>query len=237
MSPTILVIDDHPKIQESFCLAFPEYQFVSAYSGEDGLKLLKKANEIDLVILDYKMGGLNGIQVLKEIRCMDDKMGVILMTSFGSKEIAIEALRANADDFVDKPYSVDEMRKKLDQYFENHEQPKNFPGVQNDSMRRAMGFVQRNYGKNPTLEELADKVSLSAKYVSRKFKKETSQTFSDYKIGIKMEQAKKFLSQTSLGIAQIAYKVGYENAESFMKAFKKNSGCTPTEYRQRENGR
>ena len=94
--PTILVIDDNSKIYESLCLAFPEYNFIGTSSGEEGLKCLRRANEIDLVILDYKMNGLDGIQVLREIRRMDAKMGVMIMTSFGTKEVVVEALRGDA---------------------------------------------------------------------------------------------------------------------------------------------
>ena len=96
MGPLILVIDDNPKIKESLMLAFPEYCFVSVLSGEEGLKYLRKPHEADLVILDYKMDGLNGIDTLKEIRKIDPKIGVIFLTSFGSKEVVVEALRVNA---------------------------------------------------------------------------------------------------------------------------------------------
>ena len=163
-------------------------------------------------------------------------IGVILMTSFGSKEVLLEALRSHADDFVDKPYSVNELKKKLESFFEKRAAEEGQrSGPDGKPMQRIQKFVERNYRKSPTLEEAAKKALLSPKYVSRKFKEEMHQTFSDYKIGLKMEQAKKLLHETSMGVAQIAYKIGYENAESFMKMFKKTLGCTPTEYRQKKN--
>ncbi len=233
MSPIILVIDDNPKVKESLELVFPEYQFIGALSGEQGLKYLRKSHEVDLVILDYKMSGLDGITVLKEIRKLEPEIGILFMTSFGSKEVVVEALRGDADDFIDKPYSVQEMKNKLESFFEkNADKEKNMSG---NSMQRIQRFVERNYAKSPTLEEAAEKASLSPKYLSRKFKQETQQNFSDYKIELKMDLAKKLLHETSLGVAQIAYKVGYENSESFVKMFKKILGLTPTEYRQKQN--
>ena len=237
MSPTILVIDDNPKVNESLELAFPEYRFMGVSNGEDGLRYLRMSHEVDLVLLDYKMRGLNGIGVLKEIRRMDPKMGVIFMTSFGSKDVVVEALRGNADDFVDKPYSIEEMKSKLENFFEKNAEEGRRLGSGGSPMQRIQRFVERNYVKGPTLGQAADKALLSPKYVSRKFKQEMHQTFSSYKITLKMEEARKLLSGTSLGVAQIAYKVGYENAESFMKMFKKVLGCTPTEYRRKENER
>lgn len=237
MNPTILVVDDNPKVKESLALAFPEYRFTSALSGEDGLKYLRKSHEIDLVLLDYKMGGLNGIEVLKAIRLMEPRLGVIMLTSFGSKDLAVEALRGTADDFVDKPFSVDQIKQKLETFFEKRAEAGQQSGTDGTPVQRMLRFVERNYRKNPTLGDIAGKTSLSPKYVSRKFKQETNETFSHFKIKLKMEQAKNLLQKTSLSIAQIAYKVGYENAESFMKMFKRVLGCTPTEYRQKENGR
>ena len=235
MIPTILVIDDNPKVNESLELAFPEYRFIGVSSGEDGLQYLNKSHEIDLVILDYKMRGLDGIEVLKEIRRMDSKIGVIFMTNFGSKEVVVEALRGSADDFIDKPYRVVEMKKKLENFFEKYTKEQRHSGTDKSPMQRVQRFIERNYLKSPTLEQAAEKALLSPKYISRKFKQETRQTFSGYKIKLRMEQAKKLLSETSLSVAQIAYKIGYENGESFMKMFKKITGYTPTEYRARES--
>ena len=238
MSPTILVIDDNPKVYASFVLAFPEYQFIKALNGEDGIAYLQKTHEVDLVILDYKLGGvLDGLGVLKEIRREEPGMNIILLTSFGSKEVMLEALRGHADDFVEKPYSVDEMKKKMEYFFEKKEAEDARTGVGAGPMQRVRKLVERNYGKSPTLKEASEKILLSPKYISRKFKQETNQTFSDYKINLRIDQAKKLLSSTSQSVSQIAYKVGYENAESFMKMFKKILGCTPTEYRRKENER
>src|SRR5262245_56390059 len=114
MSPTILVVDDNPRVKESLSVAFPEYIFVGALSGEEGLKILKKPHEVDLVLLDYRLGGKDGIEVLKEIRGMGNRLGVILLTSFGSKELVVEALRNEANDFIDKPFAVDDMKMKLE---------------------------------------------------------------------------------------------------------------------------
>jgi YesN/AraC family two-component response regulator len=233
----VLVIDDNPKVKESLTLAFPEYQFIGAANGNEGLHCLRRPHEVDLVILDYKMNGLDGMAVLKEIRHLEPKMGVIILTSYGTKELAIEALRGRADDFLNKPYSIKEMKEKLEDFFEKQTFEKSYTRAAGGTVQRMCRFIERNYRKNPTLQELAGKTSLSPKYISRKFKQETQETFSEYKVKLKMEQARKLLQETSFGIAQIAYRVGYENAESFMKRFKKASGLTPTEYRKKENGR
>lgn len=236
MNPTILVIDDNPKIKESLELAFSEYEFLGALGGEEGLKYLRKPNDIDLVILDYRLGaGADGISVLREIRRLNADIGVMMLTSFGSKELVVEALREHADDFIDKPFAADDMKTKLEKFFEKLDTRTKDSDERADPMKRVLRFIERNFKKDLTLEDVAKKVRLSPKYLSRKFKRETRQTFSDYRVGLRIGQAKKLLRESRLGITQIAYKVGYENGESFMKMFKKTAGCTPTEFRQKEN--
>ncbi len=232
MNPTILIIDDNIKIKESFELAFPEYNFLWASTGDEGLRHLRKPNEIDLVLLDQRLGGAEGIDVLKEIRAMGSNVGVMMLTSFGSKDLVVQALRNHAEDFIDKPFSVDEMRVKFDKYFEKLDAEN---GASANTMRPILRFIERNFKKDLTLGAVAKKAMLSPKYLSRKFKERTRQTFSDYKIGLRVEKAKQLLQDTAMGVAEIAYKVGYENAESLMKVFKKISGLTPTEYRKRSS--
>ena len=231
MSHNILVIDDNPKIKASLSFAFPEYKFISVSSGEEGLRYLRKPHDIDLVILDYKMQGMDGMETLRQLRQLETKLGVMILTSFGSKALVVEALKGHADDFIDKPFNVEEMRKKLEEFFETHGRKDSGPS--NALMQRMLRFIHRNYAKSPTLEDIAAHVSLSPKYVSRKFRQEMLQTYSQYTIGLRMERAKKLLCETSQGVAQVAYEVGYENAESFIKMFKKFCDCTPTEYRKK----
>ena len=231
----MLVIDDNPKIKEGFELAFPEYDFLWAASGEEGLKHLRKPNEIDLVMLDQRLGNTEGITVLKDIRAMGSNVGVMMLTNFGSKDLVVEALRNRAEDFIDKPFSVEEMRGKFEKYFERLDAEGKGAAVPSNSMRPVLRFIERNFKKDLTLEAVAKKAMLSPKYLSRKFKEKTRQTFSDYKIRLRVDRAKQLLHDTVLSVADIAYKVGYENAESLMKVFKKVSGCTPTEYRKRSS--
>jgi len=108
--PTILVIDDDDQLRISFekLLAEEGYEVESAPSGEAGLKLLR-ARVPDLVILDMRLPGMNGLETFKAIHTVEPKLPVIMMTAFGTTETAIEATKMGAFDYVLKPFDIPDM--------------------------------------------------------------------------------------------------------------------------------
>lgn len=103
----ILLIDDETDVQYSFQRIFdsPEIELTTASSGEEGLKLIPKVKP-DLVLMDIRMGGMNGLETLRRIRQMDSKLLVILMTAYGTTQTAIEAMKLGAYDYLLKPFDV-----------------------------------------------------------------------------------------------------------------------------------
>jgi len=103
----LLLIDDETDVQYSFQRIFdsPEIELTTASSGEEGLKLIPKIKP-DLVLMDIRMGGLNGLETLRRIRQMDSKLLVILMTAYGTTQTAIEAMKLGAYDYLLKPFDV-----------------------------------------------------------------------------------------------------------------------------------
>jgi len=104
----LLLIDDEADVQYSFQRIFgdtPEIELTTASSGEEGLKLIPKVKP-DLVLMDIRMGGINGLETLRRIRQMDSKLLVILMTAYGTTQTAIEAMKLGAYDYLLKPFDV-----------------------------------------------------------------------------------------------------------------------------------
>jgi len=106
----ILVIDDEKKILESvdMVLSYEDYPVETASSGIDGLELFKK-NRPDIVLLDVKMPGFDGLQVLQTIKQLEPLTEVIMISGHSGIEEAMEASRLGAFDFLEKPIS----REKL----------------------------------------------------------------------------------------------------------------------------
>jgi DNA-binding NtrC family response regulator len=110
MPQTILIVDDEPLnldlLEQE--LADLGYAVETAGGGQAALEKLAAA-PADLVLLDYQMPGMNGIQVLAEIKKKDPGLPVIIITAYGTIERAVEAIKSGADDFITKPFDPDHL--------------------------------------------------------------------------------------------------------------------------------
>src|SRR5215510_6635415 len=106
MKPRILVIDDESAIRDSLrmILEYENYEFSGAASGPDGLAQIKR-DPPDMVVLDIKMPGTNGLETLAEIRKMDESLPVAMISGHGTITDAMQATRLGAFDFIEKPFT------------------------------------------------------------------------------------------------------------------------------------
>ena len=110
----ILVIDDDESLRRvlEYNLAQEGYAVLSAASGEQGLELLKKEGA-DVVVTDVRMPGMDGLQVMESVRKVDPNIQVIILTAFGTIEMAVEAMKAGAFHYISKPFNRDELKLTL----------------------------------------------------------------------------------------------------------------------------
>jgi two-component system, NtrC family, response regulator AtoC len=110
MSCVILIIDDEPHLPHQFArfLRKRGFETFTAASGEEGLAELKK-NVIDLVLLDVRLPGMNGLEVLIEIRKHDAELPVIMLTAFGDTQTAVSAMKLGALDYLTKGFDLEEL--------------------------------------------------------------------------------------------------------------------------------
>jgi DNA-binding NtrC family response regulator len=115
----ILIVEDEPKMRRLLEISLGEEGHVlhTAPDAETGLKCFQR-EEIDLVLTDLKLPGMNGLDFLREVKQWNPSVPIVVMTAFGSVETAVEAMKAGASDYVLKPFSMAEMklvvRKELD---------------------------------------------------------------------------------------------------------------------------
>ena len=107
---TILIVDDDKSIRYSLKRMMEgNFSIFTAQNGEEALNRFRE-DPPDLVIMDIKMPGQNGIDVLKEIKSIDPKSLVIIMTAYGTTETAIEAMKYGAFDYILKPFPIPQMK-------------------------------------------------------------------------------------------------------------------------------
>lgn len=111
MKPRILIIDDDTSLRRvlEYNLQEAGYAVATAASGEDGLAMFDEVNPA-LVITDMKMPCMDGMQVLKAVKERAPETLVIMITAFGTVDIAVEAMKAGAYDYITKPFNRDELR-------------------------------------------------------------------------------------------------------------------------------
>jgi len=116
---TVLIIDDDDQLRKSFHKLLTEegYLVESAASGEACLERVQKQAP-DLVILDVRLPGINGLETFSAIHRIDPKLPVIIMTAFGTTETAIEATKLGAFDYILKPFDIPAMLKLIAQALE-----------------------------------------------------------------------------------------------------------------------
>ncbi len=107
---TILIIDDDDQLRKSFDKLLTEegYRSLCAASGEAGIKIIQKKVP-DLVILDMRLPGMNGLETFQAIHEIEPKLPVIIMTAYGTTETAIEATKIGAFDYILKPFDIPDM--------------------------------------------------------------------------------------------------------------------------------
>jgi len=108
MFPSVLIVDDEPSILQSLggLLSDEGFEVMSAFNGYEALKIID-AESPDLVLLDIWMPGMDGLEVLSEIKKENPFIQVIMITGHGTIDTAIKATKLGAYDFIEKPLSID----------------------------------------------------------------------------------------------------------------------------------
>ena len=162
-------------------------------------------------------------------------MAFIIVSGYDDFDYCREALRLKIADYILKPVNYEEFGHCLDgmkiTLFEKQVSENEFESEERP-IAGITRYLQEHLEEEISLAMLAENFHLSPQYISQLFKTEIGVGFLNYLTGIRMERAKKLLISTSLPIAEVSEKSGYSDYRVFTKVFKKNEGCTPSQYRR-----
>jgi two-component system nitrogen regulation response regulator NtrX len=158
MKPRILVIDDEAAIRDSLrmILEYEDYQFMGAASGQEGIAQVQR-DRPDLVLLDIKMPGMDGIEVLRKLHALDETLPVVMISGHGTTATAVEAIRSGATDFLDKPLSSERVIVTLQNALRTSELRS-----ENRELKLAMEARYEIVGQSPALRQVLDAVKRAA---------------------------------------------------------------------------
>jgi two-component system nitrogen regulation response regulator NtrX len=158
MKPRILVIDDEAAIRDSLrmILEYERYEFNGAASGPDGLLQIKR-DPPDMVVLDIKMPGTNGLETLAEIRKIDESLPVAMISGHGTITDAMQATRLGAFDFIEKPFTSERVLVTVQKGLELRSLRR-----ENRELKLAMEAKYEIVGNSPGLRKVLEAVQRAA---------------------------------------------------------------------------
>src|SRR6186713_177913 len=158
MKSRVLVIDDEAAIRDSLrmILEYEDYQFVGAASGQEALDVVKRERP-DIVLLDIKMPGMDGMEVLRKLRSVDETLPIVMISGHGNTATAVEAIRSGAIDFLDKPLSSERVIVTLRNVLRQSELTS-----ENRDLKVAMESKYELVGQSPALRNVLEAVTRAA---------------------------------------------------------------------------
>jgi len=122
--PRVLIVDDDQVVCELLCGELEEHGYLcaTALSGNDALSKLV-TQDFDVVLLDIRLPGISGIEVLREIKLNQCRTAAIMITAVNDLKTAVEAMKLGASDYIVKPFDLDRVNTSIRTLVENQERP------------------------------------------------------------------------------------------------------------------
>ena len=239
----VVIADDNLKmcmgIKKIITDKFPQFTVEGTF--EDGESLMEYLdNHIpDLLITDICMPGFDGLEACRKLREQSASTNIILITGYKNFEYAKQAIRYKVHDLLVKPFSSEQLIEAIISAV-NDFRSDNTASAEPDTPQHYIVletkvFVEKHYS-NPSLSRslIAEHLSVNASYLSDVFKSETKIGLSEYITQVRISNAKRLLSDSSISIQEVAKAVGCNSLQYFYQLFKKETGITPAEYQKRK---
>lgn len=235
----ILIVDDDPAILGALSLALEdEYDIQTCRDGANALSLLPLLQP-DLILLDLKMKGLDGILTLHAIRRAYLTLPVIIVTGWSTKEWAERAADLGVSGYLKKPLDMDQLARRLAEVLRTNDQTPPAPpaslGLSNEFVRpvvrRAVLYLHRNFSRKVTLREVAAAADVTPFHLCRVFRLEVGRTPMAYLKELRIERAKTLLRSGATPVSAIASHLGFTYPHHFSRVFKARTGSTPAQFR------
>ncbi|MDO7172383.1 hybrid sensor histidine kinase/response regulator transcription factor [Mariniflexile sp. AS56] len=245
--PKVLLVEDNLDLRQMLKEELKDdFNITEASNGKEGYEAVLKEKP-QLIISDILMPVEDGISMLKQIKANPEinSIPIFMLTAKNSEETKIECLSLGADDYIEKPFSLEFVKWKVKNTFIARGQLKKQFGkvitaepseIEVDSnserfIRKLVAIIEESMNDNLlSVEYLASEVGMSRANLYRKLQTILNDTPVNFIKKIRLKRAEQLLRTNDLYLSEIAYMTGFNNQKYFGKCFQKEYGMSPTEY-------
>lgn len=243
----ILIAEDNDEVRAYLSNILSNiFDIVLSKNGEEALRLLKE-DAPDLVITDMMMPVMDGLKLCAAIKqnISTSHIPVIMLSSKTDSKDQLDALKAGADDYITKPFSMAVLIAKIQNILRTHHRvydkatksmeisPEkiSFNVMDESLLKKAIAIVEHNLDNcDFSTEEFAEAMNMSRSNLHIKLKALTGESALDFIRKIRFKEACRLLKDGRYSISEISDMVGFNTPSYFATCFKKYMGCLPTEY-------
>ena len=248
---TLLIVDDNVDMQDYIRRSFAtDYTVITAANGREALEKLQ-SNDADLVVSDVMMPEMDGLELCRRIKTdiETSHIPVILLTAKAMTNDELSGLKAGADDYITKPFSMDILRQRIHNLMERSRQqherfakeidiePSEITVTSLDEkfIARAIEIVEAHISEPDfKIEQLSEEMGVHRAQLYKKLHHLTGKTPQQFVRIIRLKRGKQLLEQSGLYVSEVAYQVGFNSPRIFSKYFKEEFGVTPKGYTKQE---
>lgn len=248
----VVVVDDEPIIVRGLTQLVPWEKYGceiagTAGDGLEGLELIRRVQP-DIIFSDIYMPKMNGLTMAAALKSEYEDTELTILTGYRDFELAQQAIKLGVTRFILKPSNMEELEEAVSVMTRNLQ--KKGIGTEDDKkpdreeqetksdagsflVNKALEYMRKNYQHKVTLTDVADSIFVSQWHLSKLLNHHTGQSFSELLNSIRVEEAKYLLEDPALRIGDVADKVGFVDMAHFSRVFKKVTGVSANEYRNK----
>ena len=197
-------------------------------------------NRPHIVLSDIRLPGMDGLELVSIVQSRLPQTKVVFMSAYSDFSYMKQAMRLRAEDYLLKPFDMDELAKVMENIVRELDKTsaRSEGDVLPDSgslalaMQPIIDYIKNRLESHITAEEVADAFCMGTSKLDRLIKEYTGVGFRELRIRLRIERAKELLTDVRYSVEEVAGLVGYKNYVTFYRAFSRECGCAPSEYRE-----
>ncbi len=255
----LLIVDDEKNTRETLkdYISWHELGITKVETAKNGLDALGILQNFipNILLTDVRMPKMDGIELATKIRENYPECKIIFLSGYSDKEYLMSAIKLRAFGYIEKPINRQEVitiitdavslyyeeqkirsdeRNRIHSLVDSLSAPNNERDMIKIKINDIIKYINEHYSENDiSVKAIADHAYMSTSYLCVFFKKYTNKTLNDYLTEVRIENAKLLLKDNRKKLYEIATSVGFTDANYFSTLFKKITGMTPSEYKER----